>query len=149
MDQSAKILYYKEMGDSVVDIWHYIFDRRVHFPYAEFDLAILEFVSYFPGMGGVSAFTFGGNYYALQMGLIATNIPHQIIRPKVWQDYFKISGRGGSTAKHRAEHKEKIRRYVQRMYPKCELWNEALKIQRACCDAVLLARYARDMSLRN
>lgn len=143
LDEKGNILFYVPMGESVLDIWLGIFERKLQYPYLEFNLAVLEFVSYFPGMGGVSAFTFGGNYYALQMALMAQEIPHEIIRPAVWQSYFKLPKRGGSTNAAKVAHKEVLRKAAQRKFPKSALWHERIGIQRCCCDALLIAEYAR------
>ncbi len=143
LNAAGKVLLYVPMGESVLDIWLSIFERKLKYPYLELDFTVLEFVSYFPSMGGVSAFTFGGNYYALQMALVAQGLPHSIIRPAEWQSFFKLPKRGGNTNKHRTTHKEVLRKAAQRMFPKCELWRELIGVQRKCCDALLIAEYAR------
>lgn len=148
VSSNRELMWYERMGESPADIWR-LFEYYTSGKYTNrIEYAVLEFVSYFPGMGGVSAFTFGGNYYALQMALTAAKIPYSIVRPMKWQKEFNVPARGGSTAKARSEHKERLRKIAQRLYPapNSGIWDEALKIQRACCDAILLSEYARRVS---
>lgn len=142
IDYSGRVLFYEPMPESVQDIWNMI-ETPLLTQYNV--IACIEFVSYFPTMGGVGAFSFGGNYYALQMALTAARLPYEIVRPIIWQKVFNIPSKGGNTNKHRAEHKERLRQTAQRWFPKLPLWKEARALgkQRAICDALLLAEYKR------
>lgn len=142
LSQKGEILCQQPMPESVLDIWAMIDTPFIQ----QYDVtACIEFVSYFPTMGGVGAFTFGGNYYALQMALTASRLPYEIVRPMLWQKVFNIPSKGGNTNKHRAEHKERLRQTAQRLFPKFPLWKQPMTLgrQRAVCDAILLAEFLR------
>lgn len=116
-------------------------DALIEF-FNEADIVLLEKVSASPQMGVTSAFTFGKGYGALEIGLAFLEVPYTLITPQAWQ-----SGLGIPKAIAKApqsEHKEKLRRTAQRIFPKLAIWKQpkSLGLQRSVCDALLIAHYA-------
>src|ERR1700742_1151157 len=52
--------------------------------------AVVELVSASPQMGTVSAFSFGGSYWAARMALAAHFIPTELVTPQVWKRALKV-----------------------------------------------------------
>ena len=52
--------------------------------------AYVERVSASSQMGTVSAFSFGGSYWALRMACAAHFIPHELVTPQVWKKALKV-----------------------------------------------------------
>lgn len=102
--------------------------------------AVLERVWSSPQQGVASAFTFGRNYGAVRLALVACEIPFDEVTPMRWQAALGclIRGRGRRqiqdvdlTAKKNAH-----KRRAQELFP-------AWPITHAVADALLLAEYAR------
>lgn len=93
--------------------------------------ALIEFVASSPQMGVKSAFTFGQSYGALEMLLVASNVPFERITPKKWQDIMKCRTGGD---------KNISKRRAQELFPN-------IKITHANADALLLAELARRASI--
>jgi hypothetical protein len=89
--------------------------------------AVLERVGAWPGMGCVSAFTFGRGVGALQMALHAAGVPFDLVMPNKWQKEMGcLSGRDKNVTKRRA----------QQLFP-------TMRVTHALSDALLLAEYCR------
>lgn len=122
---------------------------------SELDL-ILELVAEYPTFiekvhaGGVygkkSLFTFGYNYGLIRMGLMVRRVQHTIIGSKEWQNEFGLILRSDSSEVNKKAmiHEEAIRRF-----PSFELWKQPRTkgLQRAVCDALLIAEYNRRTNL--
>lgn len=54
-------------------------------------LAVLEYVAARPGQGAPATFRFGQGYGAIQMALMAHEIPTQYVTPAVWKKHFGLS----------------------------------------------------------
>lgn len=52
--------------------------------------AVVELVSASPQMGTVSAFSFGGSFWAARMALAAHFIPTELVTPQVWKRALKV-----------------------------------------------------------
>jgi len=89
--------------------------------------AVLEDVHSSPQMGVVSAFTFGRGFGHLEMALAALKIPHEKVRPQVWQKSLGCLSGGD---------KNKTKARAQSLFPQ-------LKITHANADALLIAEYCR------
>ncbi len=90
-------------------------------------IAGLESVSSSPGMGVVSAFTFGNGFGHLEMALTGWEIPFIRIRPQKWQQYMGCLTKGDkNVSKARA----------QELFP-------LIKIIHSNADAILIAEYCR------
>jgi hypothetical protein len=124
-------------------------------------VAVIEQVCSSPQMGVTSAFTFGCGYGKLLMALTAAGIPFETKQPRVWQASLQIPPRvkhnktrkvqnrkgkwvdkkyGGETD---TQWKDRLRAKAQQLFPRLDLWDQALAAQRAVCDALLIAEYCR------
>lgn len=83
---------------------------------------------------GHTMFTFGSNYGALRMALIALEIPFEAIAPMTWQKGLGIPSRKKTESK--TEFKNRLKAKAQELYPK-------VKVTLKTCDALLLAEYCR------
>lgn len=93
--------------------------------------AVVERVSSWPGMGVVSAFTFGRGYGALLMALVSNNVPFETIPPAHWQKTMGcLSKRDKNVTKRKAQ----------------QLFH-GLTVTHAIADALLLAEYGRRTTL--
>lgn len=89
--------------------------------------ACVERVGAFPGMGCVSAFTFGRGYGALQVALTAARIPFELVTPPKWQTVMGCRTKGDKNiSKARA----------QALFP-------AVKVTHAIADCLLIAEFCR------
>lgn len=83
--------------------------------------AVLEQAQVMPRQGAVSGMTTGEGYGAVQMALIASGIPFEVLRPRKWQEYVEISGRGKTKDERRADVKQQVIQLVQRRVPSLDL----------------------------
>lgn len=113
--------------------------------------AYLEKVHASPGMGVVSAFSFGGNYKTIRTALIAKEIPFDEVTPQLWQK--SIGGLVSKSVKVRKQEpseqpakaikafkkrdKNVSKRRAQELFPTVQ------KITHAYADALLIAEYGR------
>jgi crossover junction endodeoxyribonuclease RuvC len=101
--------------------------------------AVLEFVRASPQMGVVSAFTFGRNYGALRMALIAAGIPFDELSPAKWQPGVGLAYPKDATQVLR---KNLSKRRAQELFPDAT-------VTHAIADALLLAEHGRRTTRRS
>ena len=89
--------------------------------------ATIERVHAMPGNGAVSMFNFGGNYKALRMALIASEIPFDGVTPQAWQKALGCLTKGD---------KNVSKAKAQELFP-------SLRITHYIADALLIAEFAR------
>lgn len=94
-------------------------------PQAAAAVAVLEFVRSSPQMGVTSAFSFGRNYGALRMVLVALGIPFLEVPPPKWQGVMGCRSGGD---------KNVTKRRALELFP-------GLRITHKTADALLLAAY--------
>lgn len=94
---------------------------------------IIEHVHSFPGQGVASSFKFGANYGGLRMALAASEIPFEVVQPRVWQKGLGIKPRAKDESK--PNFKKRLRAHCQRLYPKVQ------GITLKTADALLMATY--------
>jgi len=109
----------------------------------------LEQVRSMPNDGHSGAFTFGEGYGRLQMAFTAAAIPFNFVIPRTWQKHFGVQPRQGKKGESQNQFKDRLRGTAQRLFPEVELWSQprTLGKQRAMCDALLIAQYAKDTYL--
>lgn len=133
-----------EMPSTEGDLWDEI---KVLRSCPEFTpVACIEHVTTSPQMGVTSAGTFMYGYGGLRMALLAAEIPHQTVRPQVWQKGLKIPPRKKTEKTN--QWKDRLRSEARRLYPKLNIWCAGLGAQRAVSDAILLAHYCRLLTER-
>lgn len=89
--------------------------------------AAIEIVHSMPKQGVASSFTFGRNYGALRMALIASGIPFREVTPQKWQKELACLTKGDkNTSKRRA----------QELFP-------SVRVTHAVADALLIAEWLR------
>lgn len=113
-------------------------------PYANRGLqAHLEKVASMPKQGVASMFKFGMNYGTVIGILAAAKIGVIDVPPKDWQSGLRLS-----TVKKlsKTQLKERWRAAAEKRFPWLSVWKETLGKQRAICDALLIADYARSMT---
>ena len=93
-----------------------------------------------PNEGHKGTFTFGEGFGRLKMALVAAGIPYELVEPQRWQKEFSIASRKAKEPKKLL--KERCRAMAQQLFPDLSIWTGTLGLQRAVCDAVLLAEYA-------
>jgi hypothetical protein len=89
--------------------------------------AVIERVGAFPGMGVVSAFTFGRGFGRLLMALTARRYPFDVVAPAVWQ--AALSCRSGGD-------KNITKRRAQQLFP-------LVTVTHALADALLITEFCR------
>lgn len=126
------------MPDTQRDVWELVTNTR-----SEYIQAVIEHVTTSPQMGVVSAGVFMFGYGGLRMALTAAQIPHEPIRPQVWQKALMIPPRKKGMSDR--EQKNKLRAKAQQLFPKLPLWSQpgSIGLQLAVSDALLIAYYAR------
>ncbi len=102
---------------------------------------VLEHVWTSPQMGVVSAGSFMFNYGALQMALVANDIPFELVAPLKWQNLLGCRTPKGRRAELGHKDKNITKRAAEAMLARDRLPN--LKVTHAIADALLLASYAR------
>jgi len=116
----------EKMPDTLADLWDLLLNITGGCGVYEIDcVAYLEQVSSSPGMGVVSAFTFGNGFGHLEMALTAAGIPFERVRPQVWQKAMGCMTKGD---------KNVSKRKAQELFPE-------IKITHATADALLIAKY--------
>ncbi len=101
--------------------------------------AVLEHAQVFPGEGRSTAFTAGRGYGALEMALVALEIPYEIVRPRKWQSAV-LSGVEGADTKARSVIK------CRRMFPQIDLTpGRRRKPMDGIADAANMALYAMNL----
>lgn len=122
----------EKMPDTLSDLWDLLDLVVRHIPMIDRQNEVsvyLETVHSSPGMGVVSAFTFGQGYGALEMAVIAANLPLNRVRPQVWQKAMGCMTKGD---------KNVSKRRAQELFP-------SIKITHAIADSLLIARYGQQM----
>jgi len=97
--------------------------------------AIIEKVHTFPGQGISSAGKFMENFGMLKGFLMALDIPFQEVSPQKWMSYY---GMKRDKTENKTEWKKRLRQKAQELYPKTKIVSET-------ADAVLIARYAKEV----
>lgn len=116
----------EKMPDTLADLWDLIVDIGLNANTGGTGIhAYIEQVSSSPGMGVVSAFTFGNGFGHLEMALTAAGIPFERVRPQAWQKAMGCMSKGN---------KNVTKRKAQELYPQ-------LKVTHATADALLIATY--------
>jgi hypothetical protein len=116
----------EKMPDTLADLWELIVAISLNAETGGLGIhAYLEQVSSSPGMGVVSAFTFGNGFGHLEMALTAAGIPFERVRPQVWQKAMGCMTKGD---------KNVSKRKAQELFPE-------IKITHATADALLIAKY--------
>jgi hypothetical protein len=117
----------EKMPDTLQDLWDLI--QSIGFEVPDFKpyevKAYIEQVSSSPGMGVVSAFTFGNGFGHLEMALTAASISFERVRPQVWQKAMGCMTKGD---------KNVSKRKAQELFPQ-------IKVTHATADALLIAKY--------
>ena len=125
IDETGKACVEK-MPDTLKDLWELISNISGYYGIYKIDcVAYLEQVSSSPGMGVVSAFTFGNGFGHLEMALTAAGIPFERVRPQIWQKAMGCMTKGD---------KNVSKRKAQELFPE-------IKITHATADALLIAKY--------
>ena len=94
--------------------------------------AILERAQAMPGQGVSSMFNFGRGYGMWLMALSISEIPFQIVHPRVWTRIMLAGAEG--------EGKERSFSVARQLFPQ---WNPKLKKEYQYSDSILLAEYGR------
>ena len=116
----------EKMPDTLQDLWDLIVSISLNAETGGTGIhAYLEQVSSSPGMGVVSAFTFGNGFGHLEMALTAASISFERIRPQVWQKAMGCMTKGD---------KNVSKRKAQELFPQ-------IKVTHATADALLIAQY--------
>jgi len=118
----------EKMPDTLADLWELIDNIAIGCTYynrSACNKAYLEQVSSSPGMGVVSAFTFGNGFGHLEMALTAAGIPFERVRPQIWQKAMGCMTKGD---------KNVSKRKAQELFPN-------IKVTHATADALLIAKY--------
>ena len=109
----------------------------------DIECAFLEQVSSRPGEGHKGTFTFGEGYGKLQMALAGNQIRYEKVTPRTWMKGLCIPVTRANES--RKDYKERLRQTAQSLFPSLLLWNVSnnLGVQRAVCDAMLIAEYCK------
>jgi crossover junction endodeoxyribonuclease RuvC len=137
---SGKTVRTYVMPETESDIWRLVDELpRISF-------ALIEKVHAMPKQGVSSSFTFGAGYGGLRMALIARRITLIEVVCSSWQKAAGIPPR--KKTEGQPQFKKRIRAKAQQLYPKIDVWEIGwMKHQLAICDALLIARYARETQL--
>lgn len=133
---------------NIVDL--HLFELLNNFSKARFGVpchVCLEQVQSMPGEGHKGAFTFGEGFGKLKMALTAAGLGYELVHPKQWQKELGIPGRVKGEPKHLL--KQRSLEKAQQLFNHLEIWTtpRSLGVQRAVCDALLLAEYAKRCTL--
>ncbi len=96
-------------------------------------MAVIEKVNAVFKSSPSAMFSFGGNFYAIQMAMICNKIPFEIVQPAKWMADFsmkKMKGEG------KPDWKRRLRQRAEQIFPDA-------KIETNTADAILIAEYAR------
>lgn len=136
---SGSIAFLKYDNDQLVEIGDMQFGK--HTPKEWFEaiyslgddecFCVVESVHSMPKQGVTSAFTFGKNAGMIEMALIASKIPYQLITPHTW---MKAYGMRRNKKESKTEWKKRLRERLQQLMPE-------LKVTNANADAYLIALY--------
>lgn len=87
-----------------------------------------------------------GNYMSCRAFLTALRVPHEIPYPKDWQAAFSIEKRKKSETV--TKWKDRLKAKAMELFPQLPNWTEGnLADKRAVADALLIAEYARRLTL--
>jgi hypothetical protein len=135
-------IFYTKMPTTLHALWTYI--NCIGSQYEVPNIStVIEQVNSMPGEGHKGAFTFGTGFGSLQMAVIAARHSYELVLPRRWQQEF------GIVARTKKEPKQLLKRRCQdkatQLFPRLDLWTKdrSVGLQRAICDALLLAEYAR------
>lgn len=120
---SEKETLVEPMPDTLMDLFELLNETYQE----ESRFCYLERVSSSPQMGVRSAFTFGFGFGSLQMALLASRIPFELITPATWQRELKCLTKGD---------KNITKRKAQQLFPD-------MKVTHKTADALLIAEYCR------
>ena len=116
----------EKMPDTLQDLWELLVSISLNAETGGTGIhAYLEQVSSSPGMGVVSAFTFGNGFGHIEMALTAASISFERVRPQVWQKAMGCMTKGD---------KNVSKRKAQELFPQ-------IKVTHAIADALLIAKY--------
>jgi hypothetical protein len=119
------------------------FERTLSLP-LNADLIVMEKVYAYPGQGSVSTFSFGENYGWYQGLMDSRNIKYELVDPKRWIPDMGIEKpKSMSSAEWKPWKKEILLRLAKALFPDLPYWDRTLSFQRAICDSLLIAEYAR------
>lgn len=83
---------------------------------------VLEVAQVMPAQGAVSGFTIGRGFGAIEMALLALGIPHEVRRPKQWQQSVGVRVAANVPKdKRRSETKRQVIQIVRRRLPSLDL----------------------------
>lgn len=99
--------------------------------------AVIERVHSMPKQGVASSFTFGCAYGTCIGVVCGLNLPISFVTPPKWKAHFRLTGSQKDASRERA---------IQ-LYPEALAWLN-LKKHHGRADAILLARYFRDMAAK-
>lgn len=130
---------YIAMPSTELDLWKWISKKK------GVDEVYLEKVWAAPTQGrkqgGSSMFKFGYGYGLVNMAVTAAGLRLHHVTPLTWQKELKIPSKKKEETK--PQHKERLRKKAQQLYPNLDVWDRTLGEQRAVCDALLIAEYGR------
>lgn len=115
-----------KIPESETDIWM-VFNQEILSLDPKPRFAIIERVASSPGMGCVSAFTFGKGYGFLRACLIGNRIPFSEVSPAVWQRRLGCLTKGN---------KNISKAKAQQLFP-------GIKVTHNIADALLISEYCR------
>ncbi len=134
--QSGIVLDSIPMPLTELDLWSWISKKK------GVTKCVIEKVHAMPNQGVTSMFTFGEGFGRLKMAATAASIPFELVPPRTWQKGLGIKARD-TKKESKPQFKERLRTKAQQLFPKLEVWNGTLGLQRSVCDALLIAEYAR------
>jgi len=134
------VLDYSAMPKTERDIYDIVHEYHRFY---RIDRVCIEHVTSSPQMGVTSAFTFGMGYGGLRMVVSSLRVPFESIRPQAWQKGLGIPPRKTKKGETKPQFKDRLRRKAQELFPKLDVWEQTLGMQRAVCDALLITEYGR------
>lgn len=149
---------YTVMPETELELWAWLDPLRgrgdIH--------ATLERVWSWGGERASGAFTFGQGYGTVRMALVmccgcepdnptpqrwqkdlGIEAKPRTKRPKVFKSKDEQKHFSKLGVQEKAAHKELLRATAQKLYPRLDVWDGTLKVQRAVCDAILLAHHCK------
>lgn len=96
-------------------------------------MAITEKVNAVYKSAANAMFSFGGNYYSIQMAMICNKIPFEIVLPAKWMSDFSMKKTKGEG---KPQWKLRLRQKAEQIFPDA-------KIETNTADAILIAEYCR------
>jgi len=141
LDAEGRVVYVSAMPDD---------DRAIFCllaPHGRAVYAVLERVWSSPGWGHVGAFTFGTNYGAIRMALVAHGVTVEDVLPRQWQKVMGVSYPKAAKRVKGAPPLPAVRRdknitksLAQQLFP-------GTRVTHAIADCLLIAEYKRRTTL--